>query len=389
MLQAKSNDGQMITLASLTKQEIGNMRQAEFFCPACDEPVLVKAGVKTIAHFAHRSNSECSSHDYGEGPYHDQGKHLLFQWLKQQGIDVELEKYLPEISQRPDLFVRLNNRKIAFEYQCARIPIETLKERNAGYFKAGITPIWILGANHFKRVRQHHFRIDQFTLSFMHRFSAEFPLTLYFFCPHTRQFITIQHIQLTTSRNAIGQFQFTPLGEMTFSQMFSKQNTHEKSLYERWKKEKRAFRLQPTNRLYGSELAWHRWLYKKGTHKERLPAIVYLPVRGQYLMKTPLGNWQSRLCLDVIDPLPIGGIFTLQNCHRLFHYQTYQFSLLKQFDDPIYQYLHLLQRLHIIEEVEPKLFKKVKDIHSHKNIEGSLKEDARLMNQLIQCSTMG
>ena len=388
MLQAKSKDGRIITLASLTKQEISKARQAEFFCPTCNESLLVKAGVKTIAHFAHRTESECSSNDHGEGPYHEQGKLMLFQWLKSQGIGVELEKYLPEISQRPDIFVSLNHRRIAIEYQCARIPVDILNSRNAGYNKAGITPIWILGANHFKRIRQKHFHIDQFILSFMHRFSTEFPLTLYFFCPHTRQFITIQHIQITTPRNAIGQFRFTNLSEMNVTNLFIKQQSHELGLFELWKKEKQAFRLQQNNRLYGAELAWHKWLYKKRTHKEQLPSIVHLPVCGQYLMKTKLGNWQSRLVLNVIDPIPIGSTFTLQNCHRLFHYQTQQFSLLKAFDDPIYQYLQLLTILHIIEEIEPHIFKKMKEIQFHKNIEDSLKEDARLMNWLIEYSTI-
>lgn len=388
MLQAKSKAGKSITLASLTKQEMIRARQDEFFCPTCNEPVIVKAGIKTIPHFAHRSKVVCSSNDHGEGLYHEQGKLLLYKWLLSQGIDVELEKYLPEISQRPDLLVTIKHRKIAFEYQCARIPIELLNGRNAGYFKAGITPIWILGANHFKRVRKQHFKIDQFILSFMHRFSPEFPLTLYFFCPDTLQFITIQHIQLTTSRYAIGQFRFIPLSDMTFSNMFIQQHIHKKGLYELWKIEKKDFRLRQNNRTYGLELAWHKWLYAKGTHKERLPSIVYLPVPGQYVMRSPLWNWQSRLCLEVIDPLPIGSPFTLQKCHRLFRYQTQQFSLLNEMEDPIYQYLLLLQKLQIIEEIDPNLFKKVGEISFHKNIEHSLKEDARLMNQLIHCSTM-
>lgn len=389
MLQAKSNIGKMITLASLTKQEIVTARQGEFFCPTCNEPVLVKAGMQTIPHFAHWSKSECSADDYGEGPYHEQGKLLLYQWLKQQGIDVELEKYLPEISQRPDLYIRLNNRKIAVEYQCARIPIEVLNSRNSGYKKAGITPIWILGANHFKRIGQQRFKIDPFILSFMHRFSVEFPLTLYFFCPHTHQFNTVQHIQLTTARQAIGQFRFIPLRHMTFPHLFTKEKLQERNLYERWKKEKIDFRLRQSNRLSGSELAWHKWLYQNGTHRERLPSIIYLPVPGQYLMKSPLWNWQSRLVLNVVAPLPIGGSFTLQNCRRLFRQQTQQLTLLKQIDDPINQYVQLLINLHIIEKIDSHHFKKLKDIYSHKNIEDSLKSDAHLMNQLIYCSTMG
>lgn len=388
MLQAKLNNGKLITLASLTKQEIVKAKQGEFFCPICNELVLVKAGVKTVPHFAHRSKLECAANDYGEGPYHEQGKLLLYNWIKNQGIDVELEKYIAEIGQRPDLFVTIKHRKIAIEYQCARIPGEVLNKRNTGYLKAGITPIWILGAKHFHRLRQHHFKVDQFILSFMHRFSPDFPLTLYFFCPQTLQFIIIQHIQLTTSRNAIGLFRFTSLKDMTFSNLFFQQKLHDKWLNELWKNEKKAFRLRPINRLYGSELAWHKWLYERGTHKESLPSIVYLPVRGQYQMKVALGNWQSRLCLDLIHPLPIGGTFTLESCQRTLRYQPQRYLLLKEIENPIYQYMNLLKKLHIIEEIDSHLFKKVNEIHFQKNMEDSLIEDARLMNQLIHCSKM-
>ncbi|ASN06513.1 competence protein CoiA [Virgibacillus necropolis] len=389
MLQAKSKTGKITTLVSLSKDEIRKARRGEFVCPVCNEPVLVKAGERTVAHFAHRSKLECASNDHGEGPYHEQGKLLLYNWLKQQGIDVELEKYLPEIKQRPDLFVTIKSRKVAIEYQCARVPIEIINRRNTGYMEAGITPIWILGAKHFHRLRQHHFKVDPFTLSFMHRFSADFPLTFYFFCPQTFQFIIIQHVHLISARLALGLFRFISLKDMTFSNMFFQQELHDKWLFELWKKEKMAFRLRQNNRLHGSELAWFNWLYEKGTHKEKLPSIVHLPVRGQHLMKTTLGNWQSRLCLDLLDPLPIGASFTLERSHRILRYQPRQhFSLDRGMDNPIYEYLILLKKLQVIDQIDSHLFKKIKEIHFHKNIESSLSEDARLMNQLIHCSTI-
>ncbi|WP_404451747.1 competence protein CoiA [Virgibacillus necropolis] len=389
MLQAKLKNGKLITLVSLTRQEILKAKQDEFFCPICNELVLVKAGQKTVPHFAHRSKLECASHDYGEGPYHEQGKLLLYNWLKNQGADVELEKYIAEINQRPDLYVTVKGRKIAIEYQCARIPVEVLNQRNIGYMKAGITPIWILGAKHFQRLRQHHFKADQLILSFLHRFSPDFPLTLYFFCPQTLQFIFIQHIHLLSSRQAIGLFKFTSLKNMTFSSLFSQQKLHDKWLFGLWGNEKKNFRLRQSNRLYGSELAWHKWLYEKGTHKENLPSIVHLPVAAQYRMGTPLHNWQSRLCLDLLHPMPIGSTFSLERCQRILRYHPHQhFFLIKGVDNPIYEYLALLKKLQIIEEINARLFKKVKEIHFHKNIEESLAADARLMNQIIHCSTM-
>ncbi|ASK60797.1 hypothetical protein CFK37_00530 [Virgibacillus phasianinus] len=391
MLQAKLKNGKLITLASLPKQEIIKAKQDEFFCPTCEEPVLVKAGMTMIPHFAHRQRLECASNDYGEGPYHEQGKLVLYNWLRMQQVDVRLEPYIQEIGQRPDLYAELRNRKIAIEYQCARIPIELLSQRNEGYKGMGITPIWILGAKHFQRIRKYHFKIDQFLLSFIHKFSAEFPSTLYFFCPQTLYFIIVQHIHVLSPRYAMGLFRFIPIRDLKFPNIFFQQNRNDTWLYHQWNQEKKAFRLRPAKNKYGSERTWHQWLYKKGAHKETLPSIVYLPIQSQYLMKTPLWNWQSRLCLELLLPLPIGAVFSLDRCYRILHYQPqhHLFSLIRGMDNPVHNYLMLLKKLGIIEELDTNIFQKVQDIHLHKNIEASLEGDARIMNQLLHCSTIG
>ncbi|MFZ3577918.1 competence protein CoiA [Virgibacillus sp. DJP39] len=390
MLQAKSNSGKLTTLVRLTKQELLEAKNDIFYCPTCNEQVLIKAGPKTIPHFAHYAKAECAANDHGEGPYHEQGKLLLYEWLTNQRIETELEKYIPELGQRPDILVTLNSRrKIAIEYQCARIPTEILNQRNIGYRGAGITPIWILGAKHFHRLRHHHFKIDQFILSFLHRFSPEFPLTLFFFCPHTQQFIIIQHIYLITSRHAIGRFKFNAAKDLSFPKMFTKQTFPVEKLFELWKNEKTAFRLQQSNRVYGSELAWKKWLYEKGGHRETLSSVVYLPVQGQYRMKTSLGNWQSRLIIEVLEPLPIGATFTLDRCYQILRYRPQQQSILVTGeDDPVYHYLKLLKQLKLIDEVQLHSFKKLQNITFPKYIENSLLEDASLMNRLMQCSTI-
>src|SRR5690625_6633327 len=83
--------------------------------------------------------------------YHEKGKLLLYQWLKSQQLHVELEPYLKEIKQQPDILLLLQGKIIAIEYQCARIPIRDIQRRNNGYKQRGIIPIWILGAKQFKR----------------------------------------------------------------------------------------------------------------------------------------------------------------------------------------------------------------------------------------------
>ena len=387
MLQAKSNGGEIITLATLSKEEIDVQRKvSQFHCPTCKEPVIIKAGQMVVPHFAHKSKVNCPSNEGGEGPYHEKGKLLLYQWLKLQHLQVELEVYLKEIKQQPDLLLKINNRRIAIEFQCARISINQIQARNAGYQKIGIIPIWILGANQFQRKGQYHLKIDQFTSQFMHQFSASFPLKLFYFCPDAIQLTTFQNIYLTKTKLAIGKPDYKKLENIRFTDLFLKHEFTEKELYELWKKEKKKFRLQPRNHLYGKEREWQQWLYLKQTHLEYLPSIIYLPISEQYKMNTPLWNWQSRLCIEVINPLPLGAEFSINRCEfvlRNHFHQSNHFPLAKSTVNPINQYLYLLEQLKLIKQRSPHHFIKINPIEFHQHIEQSINSDTLIMNELI------
>lgn len=387
MLQAKTEYGKSVTLASLAKSEIALLKEKEkFSCPTCNNPVIVKAGPQMIPHFAHRSKSSCPAHEGGEGVYHEKGKLVLYQWLKHQRLDVQLEVYLPEIRQRPDILIRLNNKTIAIEYQCARVPVEQINKRNEGYHSLGITPIWILGARHLERRNQSYLKIDQFQLHFIHQFSSVLPLTLFYFCPNTLRFILFQDIYFSNARMAIGKFHTKKLNKLVFTELFSKQFFSEIELYHLWKREKRKFRIKPLRYLYGLDLEWHQWLYQKRTHQEHLPSIIHLPVPAQYLMNTPPWNWQSRLVLEIINPLTIGERFSLSACNQLLSHQLNHpkaFTLIKPVESPIYQYLQLLELLNIISQESSGYFTKLKPILFYKNIDDALDGDDMLLNLLM------
>src|SRR5690625_4395103 len=325
MLQAQSNRGELITLASLTEAEINSYRiDYQFYCPACKELVMIKAGQKVIPHFAHYPKSKCPESKGGEGPYHEKGKLLLYQWLQSQNLHVELEPYLKEIKQQPDLLLLINDKKIAIEYQCARIPIKHIQQRNHGYKQVGIIPIWILGAKQFKRQGKFRLKIDQFTKQFIHQFSPDTRKKLLYFCPETLQLIIFQDFYLTRVGQALGKIQFYKLPELKFIDLFTQSIFSKADLYELWKKEKRKFRLKNSRRLYGKDLAWRQWLYLQQIHLEQLPSPIYLPISAQYLMKTPPWDWQSRLYMGIIDPIPVGNRISLKQGHYLLRGHLYR-----------------------------------------------------------------
>ncbi|MBT2215439.1 competence protein CoiA [Virgibacillus dakarensis] len=387
MLQAKTKEGNLVMLALLTKKEISELKtNGQFYCPSCQEKVVIKAGSKMIPHFAHRAKVNCPSHEGGEGAYHEKGKLMLYKWLKQQKLNVQLEEYLSEIKQRPDLLVTIDNKKIAVEYQCTRISLKEIRKRNEGYRQLGIQPIWIIGANRFKRLSRYQIKLDNFLHHFLHQFSKRFPLTLLFFCPETTLFSTFQDIYITTTKQAIGKLTYTLLNNMKFIDIFRQHRLPNQLLYTLWKQEKKRFRLRQRDRLYGSELAWHQWLYLKRTHFEYLPSVIHLPVSAQYRMCSPLWDWQSRICLDLLDPLPIGGHISLSTCVHLLRkhiISSANYPLITAEIQPIQQYLLLLEQLNILKQQSPFHFTKQTNLLFYKNVEEALLGDDVFINRLL------
>lgn len=389
MLQAKTKDGVLVTLAILTKTEINQLKQDRvlFYCPACHQRVLIKAGVKMIPHFAHRSIAACPSGEGGEGMYHETGKLLLYRWLKQQGLSVKLEVYLPQIRQRPDILLRIRDKAIAIEFQCAPISIEEVRKRNIGYKQAGITPIWILGENRLQRISKTHFKLTHHHLPFIHPFSPGATPTLFFFSTDTRHFILIQDIYMTGNSQAAGKFFIRPLNQLSFKDLFKEYAFNPKDLYTMWAKEKYKLRLKQTPRLYGQELAWHQWMYLKGIHREVLPAMIHLPVSHQFKMKTPAWNWQSRLVLDVIDPMAAGDTFSLQRVHHILRAHVYPsetFPFIHSEKSPIKEYLHLLSLLNIIQQSREGMFVKLKPVFRPVSLEQAINEDKKVLYYLLK-----
>lgn len=387
MLQARSNDGSMVLLSALTRKEIDYARRNKrFYCPICKEPVIVKAGTKVVPHFAHRSKTSCL-YSGGEGPYHEKGKLILYHWLKSQRLNVKLEPYLSDINQIPDISLKLRNRNIAIEFQCTNTDIELIQQRNIGYRKKRIIPIWILGANQFKRLGQYHLQINTFVRQFIHQYSTTYPLTLYYFCPDTFQIATFQHIHFVRSNIAIGTFKFYKINQIRFHDLFLVEPFPKSTLYELWAKEKKRFRLRGRYRTSRRELHWNQWLYLRQMNIEHLPSIIYLPVSSQYLMKTPLWDWQSRLLLDYLQPLKIGERFSTKLLkHRLRPYMNSptHFPLIHSHQNPILEYVKLLEQLEIVKQISRYNYVKTKPIHFHSHIERALSGDKAIMNKLSE-----
>ncbi|MDD9147273.1 MULTISPECIES: competence protein CoiA [unclassified Sporolactobacillus] len=155
MLIATLDDGRRISLVStkFTRDQLNRLRSRErFYCPVCRSPVRLRLGNKKKWHFSHHPKDPCIVETEPESPIHLSGKEDLFQWTKVNGRMPELERYLPEIRQRPDIYLP-GIRPIALEYQCSTLSEEKFRERTDGYTSLGIRPIWILGGARQKKSR--------------------------------------------------------------------------------------------------------------------------------------------------------------------------------------------------------------------------------------------
>lgn len=138
MLIASDKDN--LVSASVAKDD------KKYYCPICKEKLILKRGNVKVPYFAHYKNSNCFiAMEGGESYEHLMGKEQLLNFIDRRNTHVE--KYLPEINQRPDLTYQ----KIAFEFQCSPISVKRLEQRVNGYHQLHMKSLWILGSNYRKK----------------------------------------------------------------------------------------------------------------------------------------------------------------------------------------------------------------------------------------------
>ena len=386
MLQALTEHGGLVTPALLSKQEIGKLRLCKrFFCPECKGQVTFRAGEKVIPHFAHRNVSGCSEKG-GESVYHMQGKLQLYHWLLNQYDDVWLERYLPDIQQRPDVLLRIAHRMIAVEFQCAVVDPKIIRQRNAGYKKAGIMPIWLMGANCFQRIGRSKIKMNSFTMEMLQKFSSDTGSHLIYYCPDTHRFFKAADLYMTNHHAAVAYLTFHHATDTTFPQIIRSTFLSKTVLYKTWFHEKQRLRLA-AGKLYGSELRWRKWLYNHRLHVDHLPPEVHLPIPSQYQMAVPVWHWQSRFLIEFLHPLKIGDCFGLTDVQRFIQIYMKQATVALLFQpkgNPGLEYLDLLVLLGILRKIEAKLFQKQRPIYFPKHIEEAVRADKEVLQKLME-----
>src|SRR5699024_4769554 len=112
-----------------------------------------------------------------------------------------------------------------------------------------------------------------------------------------------------------------------------------------------------------------------------------LPVTNHFKMKSPPWNWQSRLCLDFLEPMEIGDIFSVNDCIQFLcpHiYEQHVFPLISSQSHPVLNYLQILEKLNILQKQSDGRHMKEKSPNQHKQIEQSMQGDKVIINELFR-----
>ncbi|MBP1039837.1 hypothetical protein I6N95_02320 [Vagococcus sp. BWB3-3] len=141
-----NDHGERVNLMGRSKQDISKLTNQRWWCQSCGMPLSIKNGLVKQSHFAHRKDSACQNFSEGETEEHLEGKRILAQWCDKFQLQYQLEAYLPELNQRPDLLLA---GEIAIEFQCSPLSLPRFIERTENYQRHGYRVVWVLGKHFF------------------------------------------------------------------------------------------------------------------------------------------------------------------------------------------------------------------------------------------------
>ncbi len=115
-----------------------------FFCPECEEEVILKQGSIVLPHFAHFPEASCS-YGTGESDQHRRAKYEIYETLKTHPSvsHLKVERYLKEV--RPDVsFLWQGKWRVAIELQLSAISPDEIAHRTHCYAAKNIWVLWMI-----------------------------------------------------------------------------------------------------------------------------------------------------------------------------------------------------------------------------------------------------
>lgn len=376
VLIAQRQQGEKLSLVDeWPKEQLLRLRKQEvFLCPVCQKSVQLKLGEKRRFHFAHHRSEKCLIELENESAYHLDGKIKLYQWLKAQGISVQLEVYLPDIMQRPDLLLTYKEKMIAIEYQCSTISTSLFRKRTQSYKEANIHVVWVLGGKCLRRGKSHTFHITPFQELFTTNYHHYEILS---YCPTVHSFLKLgSSIYSFSAQTAISHLHVYPAQSLTFPMLFTKEPILLYSIHREWCLKKKKWRMYSSS-VYDMPMQnFLQKVYEAGIIY--LPAEVGVPTPSSFTLRTSPILWQGYLFLSVFYPMKIKECCTITKLcdymNKLFHQGAISFRQLLFHEDEDYsfiikEYMEFLVVRSCFEKVKEGVYKKCKELPQPNTIE--------------------
>ncbi len=297
MLVAINKEDKLIHANSILKR-----REEEYQCPACRKRVIYRSGSRTIPHFAHHLKGNCQAAAEAETADHLSGKNNLYHWLHCCQLDVQLEKYLAIIQQRPDIYVKVQNQSYAIEYQCSPIQEELLLKRTKGYLDAGIIPIWIFHSHFIKRKGTYLWRLNSLLKSALRKSSS--PFLLFHNPKQSNSLIALVNIIPFSIEQYFAQMVLLPTGR-EFECILSPPRLDISYLNEWFKK--RSLQLENEIRFKGLQSKLIKELYQGGISPYKIPEFIGVPLLSGYMYGVPATVWQGLIYIDLMNCFKLHG----------------------------------------------------------------------------------
>lgn len=370
------------------KELLNYINNQQLICPVCGNIVQARLGNQRLWHFAHVSKEGCLHKLENESEYHLQGKKNLYHWFKSQGINVELESYIPKIKQRPDLLAYVENQRYAIEFQCSTIDSDTLMKRTISYKRENITPIWIMGGNRLKKSSLDIIRPSSFDLLMSHPTNTS-DIRLIYYCPATNRFFIASSLLPFSPNTYLAITNFYLPTQLSFSTIIKTSKDAKIINYDTWLTLKKRWRI---NTFLYTEDSYKRWFYEKGVPLGLLPGEAGVPIKSMIWIKTDAILWQGWILLKFILPLKLGKVISFYDVYHSFknevqkgNFRIRYLPILKNshYSYAIMDYLQQLVRVGVlIQSGTSVTFRKEKDLIIPNNVEAACKQDRDVLQRL-------
>lgn len=345
MLIALDTNNQLIDAAT-----IKSIEQNDYYCPSCRESVFLKKGLKKVPHFSHYKKSDCNQFSEGETQEHLNGKRFLYEFFKPDVDEIQMEAFLPEINQRPDILLTLGKKKIAIEFQCSPISIQSVNDRTKGYHSAGYEVIWILGSP----IRLEK-RLTQLHIAMMNQFILTSPSILQLDLKHHRLLLYYHFNKLTTIIWSTAVLtKFCSNIDLTTNQM-----TTNLSRLNSIKMDIRLLKRMNYHKANNSR-DFFRCLYEHGDNLYSLPKIIFYTCKWEWCIITPGYEWKySLLCW--IESFQEKTVISLKQVQNWLEVQCEEESIKVSIMPNVSDNYGLLSVFHFIKTLEKEgLLKEIK-----------------------------